>query len=106
MSYITSSLGLTYLATCGLAANACVVGRGLVRAAGQAGAGNFGLAGETALAAVAAPAVLTYNAANNLVGDVLDGASALIGDLLVRGPEGQDWEPAFTPFRKCEAVVY
>jgi hypothetical protein len=87
-----------------LATNACVGGRGLVRAAGQAVDGNFGLAGETALAAVAAPAVMTYSAAANLVSEVLEGSNDLIGGLVARGLEGPGLEAAFTPCRECEAI--
>jgi len=74
---------------------ACVVGRGLFRAAGQALQGNFGNAGMEVAAAVVAPAVMTYHAATNLIGEVVEGANDLIGGLLENGPE--EPEPTFDP---------
>ena len=50
--------GVGYLAAAGVATNAAVVGRGLVRAARSAAAGNLGDAAVEALGAVVAPVAL------------------------------------------------
>ena len=66
--------------------------------------GNLGNAGMEVAVAVAAPAVMTYQAAANLVGDVVEGADELIGGLLARGQKDPGLEPAFPPWRDREAV--
>jgi hypothetical protein len=103
MFKILGPLTIAYLAGSGLATNACVVGRGLFRAAGEALKGNFGNAGQEAAAAIAAPAVMTYAAAANLVEEVVVGANSLIGGLLDHGEEEPGLEMATTFRRECEA---
>jgi hypothetical protein len=76
-----------YLAAAGVATNAAVVGRGLVRAARSAAAGNLGDAAVEALGAVVAPVALTYAATAALL-DV-DGAGDLVRPVLqTADPEG------------------
>jgi hypothetical protein len=81
---------LTYLAGNGLATNAAVVGRGLVRSGRLAVAGNFKEAALQAAAAAAAPALMTYAATCALVLEVVDGAADLVGPVLA---EGTAWVP-------------
>ena len=78
-----------YLAAAGVATNAAVVGRGLVRAARSAAAGNLGDAAVEALGAVVAPVALTYAATASLLMDVVDGAGDLVRPVLQKAdPEG------------------
>jgi len=105
MFHILGPLGLVYLAGCGIATNACVVGRGLFRAAGHALQGNFGNAGMEAAAAVAAPAVMTYHAAANLLDEVVEGANGLIGSLLAHGQEEPGLDAAFPPCRDYQTAI-
>jgi hypothetical protein len=82
-------LGVGYLAAAGLATNAAVMGRGLVRAARSAAAGNLGDAAVEALGAVVAPVALTYAATAALLLDVVDGAGGLVRPVLREAdPEG------------------
>ena len=82
-------LGVGYLAAAGLATNAAVVGRGLVRAARSAAAGNLGDAAVEALGAVVAPVAMTYAATAALLLDVVDGAGNLVRPVLQEAdPEG------------------
>jgi hypothetical protein len=81
--------GVGYLAAAGLATNAAVVGRGLVRAARRAAAGNLGDAAVEALGAVVAPVEMSYTATASLLRDVVDGAGDLIRPVLQEAdPEG------------------
>ena len=81
-------LGVGYLAAAGVATNAAVVGRGLVRAARSAAAGNLGDAAVEALGAVVAPVALSYAATAALL-DVVDGAGDLVRPVLQEAdPEG------------------
>ena len=81
--------GVGYLAAAGVATNAAVVGRGLVRAARSAAAGNLGDAAVEALSAVAAPVAMSYAATAALLMDVIDGAGDLIRPVLHEAdPEG------------------
>ena len=73
---------LAYLVSSGLVTNASAVGRGLVRAVRKAVAGDLHDAGVGALTALAVPAVLSYAAMSSLIGEVVNGASALAGDAL------------------------
>ena len=74
--------GVGYLAAAGLATNAAVVGRGLVRAARSAAAGNLSDAAVEALGAVVAPVAMSYAAAASLLMDVVDGAGDLVRPVL------------------------
>jgi hypothetical protein len=74
--------GVGYLAAAGLATNAAVVGRGLVRAARSAAAGNLGDAAVEALGAAVAPVALSYAATAALLMDVVDGAGDLVRPVL------------------------
>jgi hypothetical protein len=64
--------------------------------------GNFGIAGREAATAVAAPAVMTYHAAANLLDEVVEGANGLIGSLLAHGQEESGLDAAFPPCRECQ----
>ena len=74
--------GVGYLAAAGVATNAAVAGRGLVRAARSAAAGNLGDAAVEALGAVVAPVALSYAATAALLLDVVDGAGGLVRPVL------------------------
>jgi hypothetical protein len=74
--------GVGYLAAAGLATNAAVVGRGLVRAARSAAAGNLSDAAVEALGAVVAPVAMSYAAAASLLMDVVGGAGDLVRPVL------------------------
>src|SRR5262245_33590676 len=81
--------GVGYLAAAGVATNAAVVGRGLVRAARSAAAGNLGDAAVEALGAAVAPVAMTYAATAALLLDVVDGAGGLVRPVLREAePEG------------------
>ena len=69
--------GVGYLAAAGVATNAAVVGRGLVRAARSAVSGDLGDAAVEALGAAVAPAVMTFAAAAGLVIEAVNSASTL-----------------------------
>ena len=71
-----------YLAAAGLATTVAVVGRGLVGSARLAAQGQFAEAGTQALAAVAAPAVMVQASALDLIGEVIDSARELSGQVL------------------------
>ncbi len=73
---------LGYLAGTGTATNACVVGRGLVRAVKEAVAGNISGAAVQGAGALVAPALMTFTASANLVTEVVDTAFELIGNSL------------------------
>jgi hypothetical protein len=74
--------GVGYLAAAGVATNAAVMGRGLVRAARSAAAGNLGEAAVEALGAVVAPVAMTYAATASLLMEVVDGAGDLVRPVL------------------------
>ena len=75
-------VALAYAAGTGVLTNASLVARGLVRAGRAAVEGDLGAAGVEALAAVVAPAALSYSAVAGLVTEVVSGASDLAGDAL------------------------
>ena len=82
MVHILGGVALAYGAGPCLLTNAAVVGRGLVRAARAAAGGDIRGAGTEALAALVAPAALTYSAVATLVTEVIGGASDLAGEAL------------------------
>ena len=82
MLHVLGGVALAYGAGTGLLTNASLVARGLVRAARAAVEGDLREAGVEALAAVVAPAALTFSAVAGLVTEVVSGASELAGDAL------------------------
>jgi len=82
MFNILGAATIGYLTITGATTNGGVVARGLVRAGRHLLAGQCGPAAVEALAAVAAPAVMSYTATANLVGDVLEGATELFDNVL------------------------
>jgi hypothetical protein len=74
--------GVGYLAAAGVATNAAVVGRGLVRAARSAAGGNLREAAVETLGALAAPVALSYAATTSLLLDVVGGAADLVRPVL------------------------
>ena len=81
MFHLLGLLGVGYLAA-GAATNAAVVGRGLVRAARSAAAGNLRDAAVEALGAVVAPVAMSYVATASLLLDVFGGAGDLVRPVL------------------------
>ena len=77
-----SALALSYAAATGGFAHLAVIGRGLVRAADQLLDGDYPAAGVEALAGIAAPAVIAFNAASGLASDVADAALRLAGGVI------------------------
>jgi len=82
MIHFLGAATLGYLAVTGLATNGLVVARGLMRAGKHLLAGECDKAAVEALATVAAPAVMTFTAAANLVDDVVEGAAELFDGVL------------------------
>jgi hypothetical protein len=81
--------GVGYLAAAGVATNAAVVGRGLVRAARSAAGGNFRDAVIEAVGAVVAPVAMSYMATANLLMDVVGGAGNLVLPVLNQAEPAQ-----------------
>ena len=77
--------GVGYLAAAGVATNAAILGRGLVRAARSAVSGDLREAAVETLGALAAPVALSYGATSALVMDVLGGAADLVRPVLHEG---------------------
>ena len=67
-----AALAMTYAAGTGAFTNLAVIGRGLVRAAEQLFEGDYQSAVIEALGGLAAPALITYNAAAGLMTDIAD----------------------------------
>ena len=86
--------GVGYLAAAGVATNAAVMGRGLVRAARSAVGGNLRGAAVETLGALAAPVALSYAATSALVMDVLGGAADLVRPVLHEGDPGGERQAA------------
>src|SRR5262249_32539962 len=82
MFHFVGSVALAYLAGSGVVTAAAVMGKGLVRAVRKAVAGNLHDAGVEALATLVGPAVLSCTAMSSLIGEVVNGASALASDAL------------------------
>ena len=95
MLHILGGAALVYGVGTGLLTNAALVGRGLARAARAAAGGDLREAGVEALAALVAPAALSYSAVATLVTEVIGGASDLAGEAL---------EGASVPFPAREAA--
>ena len=81
MLHPVGPVALAYLAGSGVVTNAGLVGRGLFRAVRRALDGDFREAGVEALAALTAPALLSYASAAAMVSEVLGSARGLINDL-------------------------
>ena len=77
MCNILGSIALAYLAGSGTETNSSVVGRGLFRAIGHLVDGDYREAGVETLAALAAPALMSYASTASLVMEVVDGAYSL-----------------------------
>src|SRR4051812_21038784 len=89
MLHLLGFFSFGYLAAAGVATNAAVMGRGLVRAARSAAGGDLRGAAVEALGALAAPVALSYAATANLLLDVVGGAADLVRPVLHEGdPEG------------------
>ena len=74
MYNILGSIALAYLAGSGTVTNSSVVGRGLFRALRHMVDGQYREAGVETLAAMAAPALMSYASTASLVLEVVDGA--------------------------------
>jgi len=79
---LMGSLALAYLAGAGLTSNTAVVGRGLFRAVRRAVGGEFKEAGVDAVAALTAPALMSYASIASLVVEVVEGAGDLVRPVL------------------------
>ena len=77
-----AALAMTYAAGTGALTNLAVIGRGLVRAAEQLFEGDCQSAAIEALAGLAAPALITFNATSGLMTDVTDAALGIAGGVL------------------------
>jgi hypothetical protein len=82
MYNILGAIALAYLAGSGTVTNSSIVGRGLFRAVRHMVDGDYRGAGVEALAAVAAPALMSYASTASLVLDVVDGAYDLANPAL------------------------
>ena len=71
---ILGSIALAYLAGTGVVTNTSVVARGMFRAVRHAVEGDFRQASVDAVAALAAPAMMSYASTSALVLDVMDAA--------------------------------
>src|SRR5271157_4222480 len=85
MYSILGSIALAYLAGSGTVTNSSVVGRGLFRAIRHLVDGEYRDAGVETLAAVAAPALMSYASCASLVLDVVDGAYELAKPTMEEG---------------------
>ena len=85
MYNILGSIALAYLAGSGAVTNSSVVGRGLFRAIRHMVDGEYREAGIETLAAMAAPALMSYASTASLVLDVVDGAYELAGPAMEEG---------------------
>ena len=74
---ILGSIALAYLAGSGVVTNTSVVARGMVRAVRHAVDGDYRQASVEAVAALAAPALMSYGSTSALVMDVVDAAFQL-----------------------------
>ncbi len=79
MLNILGATALAYLAGSGTVTNTAVVGRGLFRSARRLFQGRHTEAAVEALAALAAPALMSYGATASLVMDAIDAARDLAG---------------------------
>ena len=85
MYSILGSIALAYLEGSGTVTNSSVVGRGLFRAIRHLVEGDYREAGVESLAAMAAPALMSYASTAALVIDVVDGAYELAGPTMEEG---------------------
>lgn len=82
MFHLLGSIGLAYLGGTGVATNAAVIGRGLVRAARTAIDGEYGEAVVEVLGGLAAPALMSYSSITGLCSDVIAVAQELAAPAL------------------------
>ena len=82
MLNLFGATALAYLAGSGTVTNTAVVGRGLFRSACRVFQGRYDEAAVEALAAVAAPALMSYGATASLVMDAIDAARDLAAPAL------------------------
>jgi hypothetical protein len=85
MYSILGSIALAYLAGSGTVTNSSVVGRGLFRAIRRLVEGDYREAGVETLAAMAAPALMSYASTASLVLDVVDGVYELAEPAMEEG---------------------
>jgi hypothetical protein len=85
MYNILGSIALAYLAGSGTVTNSSVVGRGLFRAIGHLVGGDYREAGVETLAALAAPALMSFASTTSLVLEVVDGAYSLANPAMGEG---------------------
>jgi hypothetical protein len=85
MYNILGSIALAYLAGSGAVTNSGVVGRGLFRAVRRLVDGDYHEAGVETIAALAAPALMSYATTASLVLEVVDGAYELASPALEEG---------------------
>ena len=78
MLHFFGTLALGYLAGTGIATNAAVIGRGLVRAARTAVGGEYGEAAIEVLGSLAAPAAMSYGAIAGLCHEIAAVAHELV----------------------------
>jgi hypothetical protein len=81
------AVGVGYLVASGVVTNVGLTGRGLVRAARRAVEGDFREAGVEALAALAAPALLSSASVSALVIEALGSAYDLAEEALGQGQD-------------------
>ncbi|MBA4192139.1 MAG: hypothetical protein C0467_29530 [Planctomycetaceae bacterium] len=94
MFHLLGSIGLAYVAGTGIATNAAVIGRGLVRAARTAVDGEYGEAAVEVLGSLAAPALMCYGSITGLCRDVVAVAQELAGPVLgevFEEPTPREW---------------
>jgi hypothetical protein len=82
MYSILGSIALAYLAGSGTVTNSSILGRGLFKAIRHLVEGQYREAGVETLAAMAAPALMSYASTAELVLDVVDGAYDLAGPIM------------------------
>jgi len=82
MFHLLGSIGLAYMAGTGIATNAAVIGRGLVRAARTAVGGEYGEAAIEVLGSLAAPAFMCYGSLTGLCLDIAAAAQELVEPVL------------------------
>ena len=85
MYNILGSIALAYLAGSGTVTNSSIVGRGLFRAIRHLVEGDYREAGVETLAAMTAPALMSYASTASLVLDVVDGAYDLAQPTIEEG---------------------
>jgi len=94
MFHLLGSIGLAYMAGTGIATNAAVIGRGLVRAARTTIEGEYWEAAVEALGSLAAPALMAFGSITGLCRDVVAVAQELTAPVLgevLEEPTLREW---------------